>query len=355
MSIQVSYKKQFLFGILFLLIILSIVEITFRIYDYYVPNCRFMENEIYDRMSFDLKRNICNDNSRLVWNNNPLHLVPNQHLQTININSDGFRGTELRNSDYRIFVIGGSTAFGVGTTSDHTTIPGYLQSEISDNFGEYDIEVINAGIPTAYSFTEKNMVKDKLLNYDPDLLIIYDGWNDLDRNYDHYYSVQISLIGQISMAIHDSDIVTLIVISKWISNYNYYSMDILPFNSNNIEQKSLLWKNTWMEICDLQEKYGFKTILVLQPILGTKKILSAEEQNYFTRYDSEKMSQHYQEYANKLNSTCMMTFDLRDGFDSNSETIFYDAGHVGDKGNQIIAKKIYDLISPIVQSDIQKK
>ena len=186
MSVQVSYKKQFVFGFILVLIILSVIEIGMKIYDYYEPNCRFIESDVYIGMSFEQKRDICNDNGKLVWNNNPLRLVPNQHFKTINVNSEGFRGSELqKNPDYRIFMIGGSTTFGVGTT-DNTTIPSYFEQFVSNDFEKYNVEVINAGIPKAYSFTEKNLIKDKLLNYDPDLLIIYDGWNDLEHEYDQY-------------------------------------------------------------------------------------------------------------------------------------------------------------------------
>ena len=115
MSVQISYKKQTLFGFLLLLCLLSVIEISMRVYDHYAPNCQFIESEVFGEMSFELKRQICNDNDKLVWNNNPLYLIPNQHFSTININSHGFRGDELQNNpDYRIFVMGGSTAFGVG-------------------------------------------------------------------------------------------------------------------------------------------------------------------------------------------------------------------------------------------------
>ena len=361
MSVQVSYKKQFLFGFLLMLFVLSVIEVGMRIYDYYNPNCRFIESDVYDGIDFELKRNICNDNGKLIWNNNPIQLVSNQHFQTININSEGFRGKELqKNPDYRIFIIGGSTTFGVGTTSDHTTIPGYLQQLITEDFGKYDVEVINAGIPKAYSFTEKNLIKDKLLSYDPDLLIVYDGWNDLEHDYDHYEdSGDYKLMDQIIRSVHQSNIVTPNVILKLYFNYKQDSVDVIPFNSYKIEQKSLLWKDAWMDICNLQQKHGFKTMIVLQPLVGTgNKSLSIEEQNYFTHYDSEQKNRYYDLYANelnKLNSKCTMTFDLRDGFDSNSETIFYDAGHVGNKGNQIIAQQIYEEILPIIKNDIQNK
>ena len=38
-------------------------------------------------------------------------------------------------------------------------------------------------------------------------------------------------------------------------------------------------------------------------------------------------------------------FSLEDVFNDNKDTIFIDEAHVGDKGNEIIAKKIYKLIN----------
>ena len=41
-----------------------------------------------------------------------------------------------------------------------------------------NIEVMNAGIPAITSFNESNLIKEKLIHYKPDLLIVYDGNND---------------------------------------------------------------------------------------------------------------------------------------------------------------------------------
>ena len=43
------------------------------------------------------------------------------------------------------------------------------------------IEVINAGISGATSEQEYNMIKNKISLLDPDLVIVYDGWNDWER------------------------------------------------------------------------------------------------------------------------------------------------------------------------------
>ena len=358
MSVEVSYKKQGLILVLGLLILLSAVEIIFRGYDYFEPNCRFIESDVYAEMSFDLKRDICIGNDKVVWNNNPLYLIPDQHFKTINVNSDGFRGDELQNNpDYRIFVIGGSTIFGAGSTSDSTTISGYLEKKISAQFPKYNIEIINAGIPKAYSFTESNLIKNKLLEYNPDLLIIYDGWNDLTTDYEHYSdSVDYKLMDQIIRLIRQSDYVTPTVLLKWYFNYQHDNTNIMSFNPSNVEQKVSLWSDAWTGICNLQDEYDFKTIVIIQPIVGTgNKLLSQEEQQYFLHYDLESKTHYYQLYANalpKLNSVCTATHDLRNIFDPFSETIFYDSGHVGDFGNEIIAGKIYEKILPIVIKDI---
>jgi len=360
MSVQVSYKKQVLFGFLLILIVLSAIETSMRIYDYYSPNCKFIESDVYDEVNFDLKRNICNDNGKLIWNNDPLYLIPNQHFQTININSHGFRGAELQNDPtYRIFIIGGSTTFGVGASSDFTTIPYFIQEKFMQEYPNYNIEVINAGIPNAYSFTEKNLITEKLLTYEPNLLVIYDGWNDLGRDYEQYEnSVDYKLMDQIIRKIRQSDFTTPNVILKIYFNYKNNSVDIIPFNSNKIEEKVSLWKNTWIDICNLQEKYDFKTIITLQPLVGTgKKILSVEEQKGFSYADGRSQISNYNEYANtlgELDSICTATFDLRGVFDSQSKTIFFDYGHVGDYGNKIVGNNIYERILPTVLEDLSK-
>ncbi len=358
MSVQVSYKKQFLFGFILILITLSIIETSMRIYDYYDPNCRFIESDALEEENFELKRQICNDNDRLLWNNNPRYLIPNQHSQTINVNQDGFRGKDLQNNpDYRIFVVGGSTTFGVGTTSDSTTIPYFIQEKLTQTFPTHNIEVINAGIPGAYSFTEKNLINERLLAHEPNLVVIYDGWNDLNSDYDQYENSENSeFIEQIVRKIRQSDIATLKVIMKLYFNYKHDSVDIIPFNSHKIEEKVSLWKNTWIDVCNSQKKNNFKTAIMLQPLVGTgDKVLTTEEQSYFVHFNSNQRNQYYQLYANALNElnlTCTSTSDLQNIFDSYSETIFFDSGHVGDKGNKIIADQIYEEILPIILDDI---
>ena len=47
---------------------------------------------------------------------------------------------------------------------------------------EFKIEIINGGIQGADSYAETSIIENKLINYSPDMVIIYDGWNDLRAN-----------------------------------------------------------------------------------------------------------------------------------------------------------------------------
>lgn len=358
MSVQVSYKKQTVFFILLILISLSIIEITIRVYDFYYPQCNFLDSDVFDNVSHDLKLDICKDNGAVKWKTNPLLLIPDQHMKTININSDGFRGNELlTDPDYRIFLVGGSTTFGVGATSDQSTIPYFLQEKLVERFPDSNIEVINAGIPNAYSFTESVLIKNKLLSFAPNMLVIYDGWNDLAHDYEEYETgTDVLLLDKIIRFIGKSDYVTPKALLTFYFNLQYDSTDVIEFDNSNMDKKITLWKNTWEEICELGNESNFKTIITLQPLVGTgNKALSSEELTYFKKYDGQSKIDHYDSYNNALNeldSKCSTIADLRNVFDSNHETVYFDFGHVGDHGNKIVANEIYEKILPTILKDI---
>jgi len=361
LSVVVSYRKQFLLGVLLLLLIIAAIEGIVRIYDYYNPNCMFINSDVFQDMNFDLKRAICYANDDIIWADQPfLHLLPNQHVPTVNINSDSFRGSEITKEKseniYRIFVVGGSTTFGVGATSDLTTIPGFLQKKFNDANLNFKVEVINAGIPKAYSFTETYYIKNILLEYDPDLFIIYDGWNDIGRPY-HAFSddVDYELSDRILRIILKNDIFkTGKVILKNYFNWRTNQITVESFDPTDIDKKVEAWYNNWKEICKTDYGNRFDVIIALQPLVGTgDKVLTEEEQSHYKRADHIHALQHYEKYANALNeldSVCTETVDMRDIFDNMKVTMYFDAGHTSDEGNYIIAENLYDISKPIINN-----
>jgi len=306
MSVQVSYKKQVILGIIAITILLLGIEGIANVWWLTQINCEFEQNEIFQNTDELKKRQLCLDFYNIKTSGD--EIIPDQSTDSITINTLGFRGAEFSETKppntYRIFMVGGSTMFGAGATSDETTIPGYLQQYLNEKNLGFDIEVINSGIQGADSNTELNLVKQKLVRFSPDLIIIYDGWNDLRAN-----------------------------------------NTPIKINEN------------WKMICEFGKKNDFDVIITLQPIAGfADKILTKQELEYAqsgTNYNNNPLIESlsvYQDYAKKISeiNTCTVTFDLRNVFDTETGPIYWDQGHVSDRGNSIVAKSLLNTIFSIV-------
>lgn len=365
MSVQISYKKQILFGILFLVIFLITLEMIINVYDFFTKTCKFIKSDAFDTLEHDLRMQICYDFQDLKWSRYPeLHLETNQHMPTININNDGFRGNEITedsNGKYRIFVVGGSTVFGSGATSDETTIPGFLQ-QLFDNSTLNNIQVINAGIPSGDSTTESKLIKNKIIKYDPDLIIVYDGWNDVRTNINDLKDEPIlknsTILEDISNEIkyHVSKYRTLQIIQK----YFYYSSTeewntrvIYKHDSSDVMDKVEIWEMNWNSICDLSKLKSFDILITIQPIAGSSnRTLTEYEYMKYMQNDNVEMNHSLNLYAESLHKlNCKNVVDIRNVFDHVEGPIFYDEGHVTDRGNLIVSKRLYELALPLISNN----
>ena len=111
------------------------------------------------------------------------------------INSHGFRGPEISKdkpeNTLRIIIVGGSTTYGIGS-DDTNTIPALLQKKLEKNNQTQLFEVINAGFSGAISPDEVKLIKEKLVDFSPDIVIVYDGFNDIKRYYGESINPEIS-------------------------------------------------------------------------------------------------------------------------------------------------------------------
>jgi lysophospholipase L1-like esterase len=100
------------------------------------------------------------------------------------INNVGFRGDDVimpkPDNTYRVVAIGGSTTFGVYLPYT-MTYPHYLQAELRKRFAGtgINIEVFNAGLSGSTSAESLHRLFTEVLPVDPDMVVIYHGYNDL--------------------------------------------------------------------------------------------------------------------------------------------------------------------------------
>ena len=364
MSVQISYKKQTAFFILSLLVVLAVLESGSRIYEYIQPDCFLIGADATKNLGTELQNQMCEEIDLLKSNEYPVfEHEPNQHLTTITINSLGFRGPEFdlikNDNTYRIMMLGGSTAFGAGASSDTTTIPAYLEKEFRKN--NYNVEVINAGILGSDSFEEAYKIRYMFKKFQPDLFIVYDGWNDS--------------FGQVKEGTLNPDITRSKRIESekpslqmWISKnltefrtlYVFYpiSSHLLiasTMNEDLLIMNSEIWSSRWNDVCSENNDDGIKTIILLQPIVGTgNKKLSSEEKHHADYFKQIKSREQLEYHSKKLViASCTASIDLRNTFDNVSEPIYYDGGHMTDLGNKIVAAKIYEEILPVIITDVE--
>ena len=83
---------------------------------------------------------------------------------------------------FRIIILGGSTVYGIGASSPSGSLPRQMQSMLESRTSK-QIEVINGGVSGSNSSSQMLYLANNLLDYDPDLVVAYDGWNDGQLNH----------------------------------------------------------------------------------------------------------------------------------------------------------------------------
>ena len=369
MSVQVSYKKQFTFFFMLFCVLLIIIEIYLQVvavnYD-----CEFSSHAIFDKFSQTEKNLMCKEYSSIIYDQStPIKLLNPQQGEYVNINSDGFRGASLdfKSDSYKIFILGGSSLFGHVSSSDETTIPALLEKKFQ--VLKLDTKIVNAGIPYSTTIDERYYIEHHILDYDPDLIIMYDGWNDIWHINETKSNVSYEELS-LNNAILNNQVYTESILYK-ISREAFYLFEsinyktglgityilydvwnyavISPNYSLEISNENLLkFENNiitnWSEVCKLGELNGFQTVNIVQPTLGTSNknfnIDDPLESNYLKNIDMERISSA---------SSCDNIIDLRDMFSGIDEKqIYFDQGHMSDLGNKIVAEKLFELISPML-------
>ena len=247
------------------------------------------------------------------------------------INSEGFRGPEFMknkpDNTYRIIAVGDSTTFGAGVTYENTW-PIILEKKLQNISKSKNIEVINAGSGIAMSLKQSKLIKEKLVDYKPDLIIAFGGQSDMICK----------MPEQITKDHNESKEVK----TKLCGIYSPDSYD-------------KTFAERWSEICRVGEKNGFDTVFILQPVPSFDKILSDQEfNNYFLRPEHTVYLNSLESFAQQTDNIekhCAAAADFRGIFDYYLEPLYWDSVHVGDRGNEIIVDKVLELISPILDKE----
>lgn len=162
-TVQVSFWRGLLYSLVITAVLLGGTEVVLRVWANYFRVAYLTYDPVRERPA----------------------LVPNARVQNnsenVAINSKGFVGPEFDKKKpagtIRIMALGDSCTFAGGWYE--TTYSGQLARLLKERHPDKQIEVINAGISGFNSEFALARLKDELLEYQPDMVTLYIGWNDL--------------------------------------------------------------------------------------------------------------------------------------------------------------------------------
>jgi lysophospholipase L1-like esterase len=290
---------------------------------------------------------------------------PNQKTSKYSINQYGFRDTYTSEKPYTAIVLGGSAAFGWALDADAKTFPSKL-SRYNDTYN-----VMNSAVMGFLSGQELSQMVHYLDEFNPSFYIVFDGWNDIYNPYafaktwpmsfapigysSNFYMIEDQLSHYYSMTSegNNSHEVQVAPASEFLLNERIYFQKILKTYVSNISK-----------MYSFANSRGARFLVVFQPELGNKKVLSNSEQEVFNtwaqkyQYLERKIPERYKEFVVEAKKAFLekniMFIDINDEyeFSENPETLFFDVIHPNELGHEMIARIIDGKLSALFQDHV---
>ena len=301
-------------------------------------------------------------------------------------NSLGYRSPEFippRKNTKRIVLLGGSAAWGSGSTDNSTTIAGYIEKFFNDDkklLGSYDnAECFNLAQLNGTQTQDILSLTFFCNQIKPDLILSFTGWNELItshsfnekllKKFNMFYLKEmegwepVNVVGNKTKLLKDS-------LSLWL-NEHFELAKKLRTRNKSLEKKNLdfseivknrshIFKNQLKILNIISRSFNAQHIQFLQPYLYRKRILTEQEKKIVHLYDDlrpvhggkilgdflrnnniyESMKKELLNNPDEYGAV----HDLCDMFQDEKETKFFTLVHLTDSGYHDVAKKMISLL-----------
>ena len=279
------------------------------------------------------------------------------------INSRGFVGPEFdaeKPKDvYRIFSIGDSCTFG----NMDVVYPGLLHTRLNAEGKGKKFEVINAGVEGYHSGFALARLKEDVLQYQPDLVTIYVGWNDFMKvnpenlgEVDRYATLARFMERSYLMKAYKKVIYSYIrphivkpnVVSTPEDLHAYDSFEPTDFRDNLIEMIRTL------------KSRNIKVLIMTRPTV-VREGMSYEEikrQNvvfpwYGSAYSVNRLLSLHRAYNRTIEKVATQEevplLDLAAELEKHDkDALFWDTMHPSEKGHQLISELVFHRLQNVM-------
>ena len=276
------------------------------------------------------------------------------------IDAQGFRQPGLASAGGRklAFLMGGSVAFGLFASSNDTTITSYLNRLQDEYF------FVNAGVPGFNSTQELVRLTLEIADYRPALIIAFDGWNDLTLAREPRWVER-----QIPAGTPEGFPALEEMVSAAQSPWRQLIPDSLfpelslrldtdrdddvpdpPVPASRLANAAERYALNQQRMADVSRSVGAQFISVFQPLAALHRHVNGR----FAGPDEVAETFHRLALANR--SSGYQSYDMGRVFDAyfpavpagddgiRDDTVFIDAGHLYDPGNEVVARHLLQLI-----------
>lgn len=340
-----------------------------------------------------------------------IHPTPGyQDTRGIIHNTQGFRRAEnvslsKPSGTYRIFLMGGSTAYGLGSLSpqgrlkypvltNEQTIDHYLEAYLQATMPSRRIEVINAGIPSHSSHHHLIYLNQTILKYQPDMVVFVDGKNDYFpwepaydqfrdypyRHWSHLYLDEPSLKAWVSYTgfwLYRKSHVVYLAGKKlpllWSAIPNLRSQPRAQLDVEEaLRNLQVNAERNFLRMVErdalILKQEGIVPVFTLQPdlLFEQRKVLTDFEQRLSAEIDRAQPV-NYRQFKNrarpivsdKLRQVAgeqdVPYIDMTDIFGEIQEDAFTDDCHLTPIANKTVAEYIGRHIAPLIQTSAENK
>lgn len=255
---------------------------------------------------------------------------------------------------FRVFVTGGSTAFGTGAPSDETTIPALLQQLVDEELGGASkrIEIVNAANPAWASTHERMWIATRLAEMQPDLVVSFSGNNDAHFAFLGLHVFSFRTYAEHFFTLLDSDILAAAGHEPFPIPWNPSVEDPVP-PAEVLRRLEVNLRAT----TEALRPTGAPYVFILQPTLAaTKKALTEREAGHLSGESlgegcNDYFRRVYALYRTELPKLDLAGFHFADASDALDDVpadteLFLDSYHFGDRGNRILARRLFELLRP---------
>jgi lysophospholipase L1-like esterase len=282
----------------------------------------------------------------------------------VNIDSTGVRYTAYNSEKKgakKVFFMGGSTIYGTGSP-DSLTIPSYFSKILHQNNADTAIVAYNFG-ESAWVIQQSliQLIGELRSGNIPDFVVFYDGANDMYAALQNKKASSIQNAERYAQSIRPDFKNPLQRIWKLLKEKSYTSSLIelfFPtpkFSTLTPQQEQILAQDviknyfaTYQLIEALAKSYNFKFALFWQPTLAvTQKKLGTYEKELLEKSDKvlfnfiKITTQQIEQVSNEKYPNFYL---LHHALDTIHEDIFFDFVHITPQGNEVIAKKMVELL-----------